>query len=492
MVDDKDTARVGGFRLWRWFDQRIGASKFARTALNKIFPDHWSFMLGEIAMYSLIVLVVTGVYLTFFFTPSGHQVIYDGSYAPLHGVPMSEAYESTIRISFDVRAGLVIRQMHHWAALIFAGAVVVHLLRIFFTGAFRRPREINWIIGLTMFILVMVNGFSGYSMPDDLLSGTGLRIAYSIALAIPVIGGWVASLVFGGDFPSQAIISRLFISHVLIVPVAIAALLGAHLAILWRQKHTQFAGVGRTEHNIVGSKLWPTYTARSIGLLAAVGALLAFFGGLFQINPIWLYGPYDPSSVSTAAQPDWYMGWLEGSLRIFPPTRFEIFGYTVSELLLPAVIVPGAAFTLIYLWPFIEARVTGDHRDHELLDNPRDRPVRTAIGVGGLAFFIVLFLAGSQDILAQKLSVSIPVVTNTFRVLVLVAPIVSGLIAWRVCHQMKGAHELEHRKAAIRDSIGAELELPSGDLGSPTDGSHFTGSDSGPKSDPVEISSDPA
>lgn len=456
-LPDPGADEAGGFRLWRWFDQRIGASHFARTALNKIFPDHWSFMLGEIAMYSFVILVLTGIYLTFFFTPSGREVIYKGSYGPLNGVSMSEAYASTIHISFDIRAGLVIRQMHHWAALVFVGAIGVHLLRIFFTGAFRRPRELNWLIGLTMLILVMVNGFSGYSMPDDLLSGTGLRIAYSIALAIPVVGTWIASLAFGGDFPSQAIISRLFITHVLLVPVAIAVLLSAHLAILWRQKHTQFAGTGRTEHNIVGSKLWPTYTARSVGLLAAVGALLAFFAGLFQINPIWLYGPYDPSAVSTAAQPDWYMGWLEGSLRIFPPTRFGIFGYTVSELFIPAVVIPGAAFTLLYLWPFIEARVTGDHRDHELLDNPRDRPVRTAVGVGGLAFFVVLFLAGSQDIIAQKFSVSVPAVTNTFRVLVIVAPIVSGLITSRVCHQMKGAHELELRKATIRESA-AEIE----------------------------------
>ena len=173
-------------RVARWFDDRLGASRFARTSLDKVFPDHWSFLLGEVAFYSFIVLVATGVFLTFFFEPSQREVIYHGSYRPLQGVPMSAAFQSTVRLSFDVRAGLVIRQMHHWAALVFLAAIVTHLGRIFFTGAFRRPRELNWIVGVTMLLLALGNGFTGYSLPDDLLSGTGLRIAYSVVLSIPV------------------------------------------------------------------------------------------------------------------------------------------------------------------------------------------------------------------------------------------------------------------------------------------------------------------
>jgi ubiquinol-cytochrome c reductase cytochrome b subunit len=292
-------------RIGRWFDDRLGASRFGRSALDKVFPDHWSFMLGEIAMYCFVVLVLTGVYLTFFFNPSAREVTYHGSYGPLNGVTMSEAYRSTIRLSFDVRAGLVFRQIHHWAALVFAAAVVTHLCRIFFTGAFRRPRELNWIIGVTLLILVIFNGFTGYSLPDDLLSGTGLRIAYSIALAVPVVGTWAAFLVFGGEFPSPALISRLFVVHILLVPLAIMGLLGAHLAIIWRQKHTQFPGRGRVETNVVGSRLWPTYTARSVGLFAGVLAVLCALAGLVQINPVWLYGPFEAPAVSTAAQPDW-------------------------------------------------------------------------------------------------------------------------------------------------------------------------------------------
>jgi ubiquinol-cytochrome c reductase cytochrome b subunit len=420
----------------RWVDDRLGVSKLADDVLNHVFPDSWSFLLGEIAMYCFVILVLTGVYLTFFFHPGSRDVVYAGSYAPLRGLHMSEAYESTIALSFDVRAGLVVRQIHHWTADVFAAAVVVHLCRIFFTGAFRRPREINWIIGLTLLLLVIANGFAGYSLPDDLLSATGLRIAYSLLLSIPFIGTWVASLFFGGAYPGPAVISRLFIIHVLILPTLIAVLMGIHLAIIWRQKHTQFPGAGRTEHNVVGSRLWPTYAAKSAGLFAAVVAVVAALGGLAQINPIWLYGPYHTGAVTTAAQPDWYMGWLEGALRIFPAWRVHLWNHTIPELFWPGAVLPGLTFALLYAWPFIEARVTRDRAVHHLLDRPRDRPSRTAIGTGVLTFYIVLFAAGSQDIFAQHLNAPIARVDQTFRVLLLVAPVIVAAITWKWCHDL--------------------------------------------------------
>ena len=450
-------------RAFRWFDDRLHVAHFTRSSLRKIFPDNWSFMLGEIALYCFVILVVTGTYLTFFFSPSAKEVVYDGSYVPLQGLPMTEAFNSSLRISFDVRAGLVFRQMHHWAALLFTGAVLVHLLRVFFTGAFRRPRELNWIIGVTLLVLVMFNGFSGYSLPDDLLSGTGLRIGYSIALAVPLIGTWAAFLVFGGEFPSPDIISRLFVLHVLLIPAIIAGLLGAHMAILWRQKHTQFAGPGRTEDNIVGSRLWPTYTARSVGLLAGVFAVTALLGGLFQVNPIWLYGPFEPAAVSTASQPDWYMGWLEGALRLAPAWRVNLFGYTISEVFWPGVLLPGVTFGLLYMWPFIERRLTHDTAEHHILDRPRERPVRTAVGVGVLTFYTVLFVAGSSDIGAQKFVVSIPTFTRVLQFLVVILPIVTGLITWKLCRDLAGADKLEGEKERIRNARAR----PSADGGQP-------------------------
>ena len=426
-------------RIARWVDDRLGASRFARSTLDKAFPDHWSFMLGEIALYCFVVLVLTGIFLSFFFDPSPKEVVYHGAYNPLDGVRMSEAYRSTVALSFDVRAGLVMRQMHHWAALIFLAAIVTHLCRVFFTGAFRRPRELNWIVGVTLLVLAMFNGFTGYSLPDDLLSGTGLRIAYSIALSIPVVGTWSAFLVFGGEFPAGDIISRLFVIHIMLVPLAIAGLLGAHLAILWRQKHTQYRGRGRTERNVVGSRLWPTYTLKSIGLFALVVAVAGGLGGLVQINPVWLYGPFEPSAVTTAAQPDWYVGWLEGALRLFPPWDARVAGHTVSEVFWPGAVLPGVTFVLLYAWPFVEARLTGDHAEHHLLDRPRDRPVRTAVGVGVLTFYGVLLLAGGQDVIADKLNLPITGVTTTFQVLVFALPILTAAVSWKLCRDLQGA-----------------------------------------------------
>jgi ubiquinol-cytochrome c reductase cytochrome b subunit len=433
----------------RGLDKRLGVARFARTALNKVFPDHWSFMIGEIAMYCLVVLILTGVYLTFFFVPDSRQVIYNGSYAPLKGVRMSAAYESTLHVSFDVRAGLVMRQIHHWAALLFIGSILVHMLRIFFTGAFRKPRELNWMVGLTLFLLALGNGFTGYSLPDDLLSGTGLRIAYSVLLSIPLIGPWAAFLVFGGEFPSDDIIPRLFVIHVLIVPALIVGLLTLHLAMLVRQKHTQFAGKGRSERNVVGSKLWPTFTAKTLGLFFFVFAVCAALGGLAQINPVWLYGPFQPAAVSAGSQPDWYIGWLEGALRLMPPWELRLGGFEIPNPFFPGVLLPGITFTILYLWPYIEERFTKDHAEHNLLDRPRERPMRTAIGIAVLAFYFILFLAGGNDVIAAHFDLSVNEVTYVFRALLFVFPAIAAVVTYRLCKELTARDRHREEKLAV-------------------------------------------
>jgi len=339
---------------------------------------------------------------------------------------------------------MVFRQMHHWAAVVFVAAIVLHLCRIFFTGAFRRPREINWIIGITLLLLAIFNGFTGYSLPDDLLSGTGLRIAYSVALSIPAVGTWLAFLVFGGEFPAHDIISRLYVIHIFLVPAALAALISIHVALIWYQKHTQFPGPGRTETNVVGSRLWPTYAMKSVALFFAVGAVLGLLGGLAQINPIWLYGPFVPQAVSSPAQPDWYLGWLEGGLRLFPNWEIRAFGHTVPNPFFPTVLLPGITFLLLYLWPFLEQRFTGDRLPHDLLDRPRDRPVRTGLGAAALTFYGVLFIAASNDVIAKLFKVPVTGVTWLFRILVVVLPPVIGFGMYRFMlgARMTGAESL--------------------------------------------------
>jgi ubiquinol-cytochrome c reductase cytochrome b subunit len=423
-------------RAARWFDDRLGAANLARSALNKVFPDHWSFLIGELALYSFVVLVLTGVYLTFFFDASSNIVTYDGSYGPLRGVEMTEAYRSALELSFDVRAGMVMRQIHHWAALLFLASIVVHLMRMFFTGAFRRPREINWVVGVSLLILAMFNGFAGYSLLDDQLSGTGLRIAYSITLSIPLVGTWFASLLFGGEFPGPDIIQRLFVIHILLIPAVIVVLLTIHLALVVRHKHTQFTGPGRREDNVVGERMWPTYAAKGLGLFFLVAAVLSFLAGVFQINPIWIYGPFNPAEVSSASQPDWYMAWLDGALRIFPGWETRAFGFEIPNPFYPGVLLGGLTFALLYAWPFLEARVTGDRVEHHLLDRPRQRPVRTALGVATISFYAVCFLGGGSDVLAATFGLSVNAVLWTFRVLVLVAPPITGWITYLLCREL--------------------------------------------------------
>ena len=288
------------------------------------------------------------------------------------------------------------------------------------------------IVGVTLLLLVLVNGFLGYSLLDDLLSGTGLRIAYSLVESVPFVGAWAATVLFGGERPGQHTISRLFIAHVLLVPVMILTLLGVHLAIIWRQKHTQFPGAGKTEGNVVGSHFVPTYATKSISLFLAVFAVLAALGGLAQINPVWLYGPYDPAAVSTAAQPDWYVGWLEGALRLFPPWEVRAGHFMIPNPFFPAVLLPLVFFAGMYAYPFVERRLSGDRAHHELLDRPRFHPVRTGFGVAVLTWFVVLFVAGGQDVIASKWHLSVQALAVTLRVAVLVLPLVTGAVtaAW--------------------------------------------------------------
>ncbi len=445
-----------------WVDERLGAAAYVRKSLNKVFPDHWSFMLGEIALYSFIILLLTGTYLAFFYTPSLTEVVYDGSYIPLKGVTMSQAYESTLYISFDVRGGLIMRQIHHWAALLFLASIVVHLLRVFFTGAFRKPRELNWVIGVLLLILGLLEGFAGYSLPDDLLSGTGARIFHGIILSVPVIGSWATFLIYGGEYPGTELLDRLYALHIFVVPLAILGLITFHMLMIWYQKHTQFAGPGRTEDNVVGSRLFPAYAAKAGGFFFLVFAVLAALGGLAQINPIWLYGPYNPSQVTAGSQPDWYIGFLDGSLRLMPNWEWTGFGYTVPfNVLLPTVIMPGLIFVAMMLYPWLEARFTGDRAYHNLLDRPRDVPVRTGIGAMSVAFYVILVIAGGNDVIASIFHVSVNAMTVAGRVALFLVPPLVYVITKRWCLALQRSdHELLHHGI----ESGTIRRLPSGEF----------------------------
>ena len=417
-----------------WADERLGLATAAKKNLRKVFPDHWSFMLGEIALWSFVVLLLTGVFLTLWFVPSMGEVTYDGSYDQLRGIHMSEAMASALNISFDVRGGLLMRQMHHWAAMLFVASMMIHLLRVFFTGAFRKPRELNWVIGCLLLILGTLEGFTGYSLPDDLLSGTGVRAADGFMKASPVIGTYMSFLLFGGEFPGESIIPRLYTVHVLLIPGLLLALIAAHMLLLVYHKHTQWPGPGRTEKNVVGYPMLPVYAAKAGGFFFIVFGVTAVLGALFTLNPLWKYGPYDPSKVTAGSQPDWYMGWPDGALRIMPGLETEIWGFTISwNVMLPILVLPIVMFLIVMMLPFLDAWITGDKREHHLLERPRNAPTRTALMVALMTMYGLFWAAGGNDIIAIKLNASINQITYFLRAAVIIGPIIAFFITRRWC-----------------------------------------------------------
>ncbi|GAA3593078.1 cytochrome bc complex cytochrome b subunit [Kribbella ginsengisoli] len=424
----------------RWVDDRTGIAKLGKKNLRKVFPDHWSFMLGEIALYSFVILILTGIFLTLWFKPSMADVTYQGSYSLLKGLHMSEAYESTLRISFDIRGGLLMRQIHHWAAVLFVASMSVHLLRVFFTGAFRKPRELNWLIGIVMLFLGIIEGFIGYGLPDDLLSGTGLRITEGLVLAAPVVGTYMSFFIFGGQFPGDEFVSRFFTVHVLLIPGILLGLITVHLVLVVYHKHTQYPGPGRTEKNVVGYPLMPVYMAKAGGFFFVVFGVLAVMGALLQINPVWLYGPYNPAEVTAGSQPDWYMAWLDGAVRLMPGVESHFWGITISwNVVVPALLMPPLFIGFVALYPFIENFVTGDRREHHLLDRPRNQPTRTGIGVAIITFYGVLWLNSGNDLVATHFQLSINTITWVCRVLIFLGPVLAFWITRRIAISLQRA-----------------------------------------------------
>src|SRR6202522_809380 len=425
----KPVSGVGG-----WLDDRFHGARGLRVFMRKIFPDHWSFMLGEIALWSFVILLLTGTFLALFFVPSAAPVIYHGSYSKLDGAEMSQAYQSVLNISFDVRGGLLIRQIHHWAADLFMVAIIAHMLRVFFTGAYRKPREINWLIGIVLFTLGLLEGLFGYSLPDDQLSGAGLRILEGVLQGIPIVGTYLAFFLFGGPFPGTDIVPRLYILHVLLIPGILLGLITAHLFIMFHQKHTQMPAKGNTEKNVVGQPFFPYFLAKRGAWFFFIFAALGLRATFAQINPIWLYGPYTPVAISSASQPDFYMGILEGSLRMMPAWETNFLGHTISwSVLIPALLPLGLVMTGAGLWPFFEQWATGDKSFHNINDRPRNAPIRTGVGVGAVLFYGVLWAEGANDVLANAFDVPLYTITWISRFAVFILPIGGSYITKRIC-----------------------------------------------------------
>ncbi|MFE2379313.1 cytochrome bc complex cytochrome b subunit [Streptomyces sp. NPDC059398] len=460
-VTDTQRKAPAGERVADWADGRLGIYGLAKTNMRKIFPDHWSFMLGEICLYSFIIIILTGVYLTLFFHPSMNEVVYDGPYVPLQGIHMSEAYASTVNISLEVRGGLLIRQIHHWAALVFLAGMLVHMMRVFFTGAFRKPREINWLFGFLLLVLGMFTGFTGYSLPDDLLSGTGVRFMEGVMLSIPIVGSYLSMFLYGGEFPGGDFVSRFYSVHVLLLPGIMLGLLVGHLILVFYHKHTQFAGPGKTNKNVVGMPLLPVYMAKAGGFFFLVFGVIAAMAAIASINPIWEIGPYRPDQVSTGAQPDWYMGFSEGLVRIMPGWEINAWGHTlVLGVFIPIVVFP-LVLVGIGVYPFIESWITGDKREHHILDRPRNAPTRTGLGVAWITLYLILLVGGGNDLWATHFDLSINAITWFVRIGMFVGPVIAFIVTKRWC---LGLQRRDREKVLHGRESGVIKRLPHGEF----------------------------
>ncbi|TDC86018.1 cytochrome b N-terminal domain-containing protein [Actinomadura sp. 7K507] len=380
-------------------------------APRKAFSDHWSFLLGEIAVHSLVVLLLTGVYLTLFFVPSLKEVTYDGSYGPLQGVRMSEAYASTLHIGFDVRGGSLIRQIHHLAAVIFTVAVLAHLVRNFFTGAFRKAGDLNWLIGVALLMLVMLNGLSGYTLPDDLRSGTGLRILEGAVSSIPLIGSYLTMILSGGEY-----VPRLYMIHILLIPGMLLALITLHAVAHPLQ---------RARLPVIATARLPRIAARTLGTFLCVSGATALMAVIFKPNPVWLFGPYQPGRISAESPPYPYAGWLDGPLSLMPGWELTAWGQTLSlNVLVPALVVPGLLFAGLAAYPPLERRFLRD--DHRL-------PARAGTGAAAIAFYGVLWAAGGHDVIAETFGVPLFWTIWFFRVAIIYVPLFTFAMAYLAC-----------------------------------------------------------
>ena len=439
-----------------WGSSFVGLIPMLR---RRAVPSRWSFLLGAISAACLVVLIVTGVFLTIYYTPSNTVVRYQGPYPLLRGVEMSEAFASTMRISFEVRGGLLMRQAHHWAALLLPAVLLLQILDAFFTGRFRKPRRWQWVLLFGIFVTTLLAGWSGYALPDDMLAGTGLRIFQGVVLGIPLIGTALSMLIFGGEFPGT-VLANLYPIHVIVAPAALVLLAIARLRLVWKSRPPQFPGAGRTADNIVGLPVWPTMAARWVGMFMITVGVIALNAALVEISPIWRQGPSLPGAAGAGSQPDWYTAFLDGALRLVPPGwEFMAFGRTWTLAVIVPLVAVSVFFVGILVYPYVEQWITRDHADHHLLDRPRDMPARTGIGVAGMVFYGTLWAAGSADLIATQFQLSFNAVIHVLQVLVLVGPVLGFLITYSACRTLQ---RLEQERLLHGVESGLIVRSPDG------------------------------
>lgn len=419
-------------RLTRWLDERTSIAQVAQSLRRSAVPDHWSLFFGQIAVASFLICSLSGIFVMFFYEPSTAPVTYEGSYAGLRGIEMSRALESTVHLSFEVRGGLLMRQLHHWSASVMIAAVMMHLLRIFFTGAFRKPRELTWLLWFGILLVAMSAGLAGHILPDDSLSGTSLLVMDGLLKGIPIIGTWLSSLVFQGRFPTGAI-DTFYPLHTIILPAIIVVFMIAIGLLNLRYRSAHFRGPGRTESNIVGRPFTVTLV-KSFGLFCIVFGVLFVMAAVAQVNPVWTYGSADPSVASAGGAALWYLAFLDGTQRLVPPGwEFVLFDHSWTPAIIVPLAVGGLFFLTAMIYPFIERWITGDDAEHQRLVRPRTTPTRTGIGVAGMVFYGVLWIAAGSDVMAFYFSLSNENLILILQIFLILGPVLGFTLTKRIC-----------------------------------------------------------
>ncbi|MFB6157483.1 MAG: cytochrome bc complex cytochrome b subunit [Haloferacaceae archaeon] len=425
-------------RTYRWFADRLGLDRDV-AVLGKAFPAEDSFLLGEVALFCFLVLVLTGIFLGMFYEPSTTDVKYEGSVERYQGEEMPAAYVSVLHLTYDVPYGMFIRRFHHWAAHLFVASIGLHMLRVFFTGAYRNPREPNWVVGTGLAVLSMGAAYTGYALPFDEFAATATGIGYNLTKSVPLLGGFLSKVVFGGEFPSSATIPRLYFLHVLLIPVAIAGLVGLHMAILIRQKHTEAPRDGDVEttrgtvdagddSRVVGLPAFPNQVAVSAVVFFLTMGVLSLLAGFLPVHNVAEYGPNDPAGTPSLIMPDWFLMWVYGFLKLLPSwMSFTVGPVHVTTEFVGGVFLPSLVFAAIVAWPFLDAS-----RPVHFTADPLERPVQTAVGVAAVVFVMIASIAGMNNIAAEILGVGTGPVNRVLSVAILLGPLAAGGITYRV------------------------------------------------------------
>ncbi len=407
-----------------WLEERLDWSRFRAKYLRKPFPVHSSFFLGEIALFSFVLLVLTGIFLAFSYEPSTEPIKFEGKDVPA-------AYASVVQ-NDRTPFGLIVRQVHHWSAHVMILAILLHLLRIFFTGLYKKPRELNWVVGVLLLGLTVFAAFSGYLLPFDEFAVTATGIGYNIARSVPWVGPALADFIFAGKFPSSATIPRFYAYHVMLLPLVLTFLMGLHVLIMFKQKHSQprytLQRVGADK--ILGVPLWPHQSLLMIVLFLLLSGSLFLVSGFLPVHPVEYYGPPGPQTPSV--KPDWYLLWLYGALKLIPGwINVQILGTTINSENIGGVLVPGLILVLLLLLPFVDRSREQVHH----LELPSEHPIRTALGVAVIVFFAILMIAGYNEELGLSVS--------TLQLGALFVPLIAGVVTYALLVRSHHRHALD-------------------------------------------------